>query len=229
MTPVPLADRGAGCGTVPRPRPVGVPPRPPPARRSNRREFPPTSGSTRRSATSDPKRPATRSLTVRVAGGRPRGSTRSRAARARPRGERIPLRAKEPSWRGTPRTRPSGRGRSRPCHHSKERPALGATSSCSRPSSRHSCTASGTRVRKASGPSSTRWPSKCDVRRHPPRWFGSSTVTSAVSRSSQAAARPAIPPPMTATLISRGPRCDRARPAGPGRRGRSQEGPHGPG
>ncbi len=102
--------------------------------------------------------PATSSRTVSVAGGRPRGSTRSRAARAIPAGERIRLRSTPPSWRGTPSTSPAGMGRSRPPSHSSARPTAGLTRSASTPTSWHSRRASGVRVMKASGPSSTRRP-----------------------------------------------------------------------
>ena len=82
--------------------------------------------------------------------------------------------------------------------------AAGATSESLSPSSSQSATPSGTRVMSESGASSTGWPRKLVVRSLPPSCPASNTVTfgpdASGPTSSQAAAKPAIPPPTTANF-----------------------------
>ena len=203
--------------------------------------IPPMSGSTRRSTTGRPSRPPTIAPTDRspASGPGPRwGTTRSRATRSDSAGDRIPDRASGHQRVGTPRFSPSGMGRSRPRAQMDAPVVPGATSWSPRPSSSHNPVASGRRARKASAARSTVRPANGVDRSLPPvRSSDSTTWTtgegrpsrSAAVTSSQAAARPAIPPPTTATVGRRravtgagpgpgppGPRCRRGAPHRPG-------------
>lgn len=188
--------------------------------------MPPTRGPANRSRTSLPRRLPTSSPTewscvLEASPGRA-GTTRSRAARARPTIETIPDRARGRMRVGTPSTSPSGRGRSAPFAHTEAVELPGETRASSIPSSLHSSTASGLRAKKASAPRSTTRPPTVADRRWPPSREEASRTTIRVpggadDDSSHAADRPVIPPPMTATVAPPGP----AGPAGP-------SGPSGP-
>ncbi len=162
----------------------------------------PTSESTRRSCTSLPNRARTyspiESLSVEV-----RGSSGSSAARALPLHDSRRVVASGRSRPGTPSSSPSGIACS-PSSQTAAPTASGDTRSSPRPTRRASATASGTRARKASAPSST-WatPANGLVSMRPPtRSAASNTTTSApvsASITPSAAERPLIPPPTTAT------------------------------
>ncbi len=183
----------------------------------------PTSASTRRSCTSSPNRART-SRPIESSSMDVRGRNGSSAARALPRQESNPVRASGARWPGTPSRRPSGIR----CNASYQTAACtgsGDTSSSARPTSAASSVASGTRARKASAPLSIMSsPAKAVPPIRPPgRSAVSNTVTSSgvALANSHAAARPVIPPPITATrpcFIDR-PSLIR-RPRSPGRRAR---------
>ena len=166
--------------------------------------MPPTTGSTRWSFTSWPKRAPTSAPTV-ASGSSRAGSTRSIAARALPRGDRSRVRASCDTLRGMPSAMPSGSGciPRRWATITRDAPSSGARSEPPRPSDSQSASACPGRVRNASGPSSTVHPSRRSVRTLPPtRPDDSSTTTSAsgcARVSAYAAVRPARPPPTTTT------------------------------
>ena len=118
----------------------------------------PRSGSTSRSATSGPRREATRSNTLTSPPPRPegvlpeRGSTKSSDARPTPPTERIPDRRTGTSLAGAPRTSPSGKGCNFPPENSSARLARVASSWSPSPSSEHMASPSGTLVEQRGGP-----------------------------------------------------------------------------
>ncbi len=174
--------------------------------------MPPISGSTRRSTTGRPSRSPTISPTERspnTAFALRWGMTTSLAAARDSAGLRIPDRASGHQRVGTPRFNPSGMGRSRPRAQMEAPEAPTGTSWSDSPSSAQSSVASGRRARNASAARSTVRPANSAARSLPPtRSPDSSTRTigagvparSEAATSSQAAARPAIPAPTTATV-----------------------------
>ena len=187
--------------------------------------MPPTSGPTRCSTTSRPKRPPMNAPMATSSGGAGSVESTSPATARTASSDTMPVRASSSASRGTPRTWRVGYGRTAPRAHTAARPIAGSMSWSSSPSSTHSSTASGTRARKLSAPSSTvRGPpgrSMAEVRTLPPRRSDASrtvTVTSARALASHAAANPVTPPPTTTRwrpAPSALPSVERS-PAGPG-------------
>ena len=177
--------------------------------------MPPTSGPTSVSTTRAPSLSATRGPSARSPIGPRRlgrGASGSRARRSDPASPRTPERATGHQRVGTPRASPAGMGRNRPRAHTEAPDAPIGTSSASSPTARQRSTASGRRPSTPSGPRSTARPANSSLRSSPPRLGdASSTVTrgpptaapASPPLSSQAAARPAIPPPITITADGR--------------------------
>ena len=162
----------------------------------------PTRASTSRSWTSFPKRartnaPIESSISVR-------GRNGSAAARNLPCQLSRSLVTNGRIDAGTPNSTPLGMS-CRPLCHTAARASVGDVRSV-RPTRRANSTACGTRVRKASAPSSMcSTPANGDVAIFPPSMAldsHSSTLSVGSSTRSIAAARPAIPPPTTRTRRS---------------------------
>lgn len=174
---------------------------------------PPSRGSTSRSTTARPTRCATHLPTETSSPGGAPGRIRSAATRATSAAVRTPCSA--PALLGTPMTVPVGIGRNAPRAHTPAVEVRGETSSSDRPSEATRSSASGTRRRNISAPSSTGTPATSEIRSFPPtRSVDSTTETSTPSiASTRAAASPAMPPPTTTTRVIRSPS-----PRAPGRR-----------
>ncbi len=141
--------------------------------------MPPTSGSTRRSATWGPKRRRTSSATLGSSGQSVRGQDQVEAGPEHP-GRAQDARAQERAEAGRGAEHQAlGEGPQAPADH---RPApgrgRGAPARRRGPAPGQRRRASGTRAMKASAPVSTRWPRKSSVWMRPPSGPGSNTVTS---------------------------------------------------
>ncbi len=179
--------------------------------------IPPMSGSTNRSTTGRPRRSPMMSATDRspLTGAAPRwGITRSLVTRSDSPGLRRPDRASGHHLVGTPRLRAAGIGRSRPRARIDAPVVPTGTSSSRTPICSQSSVASGRRARKASAARSTVRPANSAESSLPPtRLPASRTCTmggpapvamSDEVTNSQAAERPAMPPPTTAMTGRRG-------------------------
>src|SRR5262245_23031409 len=179
--------------------------------------MPASSGSPSRSSDSDPNR---RRMKLAIDSSPPffrAGITRSIPVRSFPGQEKSELLRNGPIFMGTASAIPSGSGWSRPRWTTNTARSTGfvGTSRSPRPSSRQRRMPSGFSASSESGPPSRRKPSFSSVRMTPPqRSLASRRTNEAPFRArAWAAARPAIPPPTTATSTLRA-NGDEARGAG---------------
>ena len=166
--------------------------------------MPASSGSARYSTDSRPKRRRKKSPidSSSVGPRRRRRSTRSRLTRSLPAGEKRRVVRNGAMRVGMPRTEASGSGWRIPDRRMNA--VLGVNVGTRRspsPSSRQRSMAAGFWTRSASGPASIVNPSIRSVRMTPPRRGAASNSRKVTRRrcSSYAVARPAMPPPTTAT------------------------------
>ncbi len=166
--------------------------------------MPATSGCTSRSNVSRPRRRRAKLARLSSAPLSRRGTKYSQASLSLPSGLRIGVVTTGQIRLGAISMKPSGIGTSRPRRTTNAFLPRGFVpiSSSPRPSRRQRSTAQGTFVMKLSAPCSTRKPSRRWVQSDPPkRSLASNSVSSIAGSSSMsrcAAARPAIPPPITA-------------------------------
>ena len=167
--------------------------------------IPARSGSPSRSTASCPKRRRRNDAIDSSASPLRPGIASSKPMRSLPGQEKSPLAASGRIRVGTASIIPSGSGwslRLWSTYTARRSGSVGTRRSPS-PSSRQSAMPSGFWARIASGPASIRKPRSCSVRITPPKRSPASRSTYGTRRfwSAQAAARPEMPPPITATVV----------------------------
>src|ERR1041385_8234409 len=175
--------------------------------------MPPISGCTTRSKASRPKRRFTNDARLSSSFAAPRGVKYSAPIRRFPPAAKSGVVANGKKRVGAIRRNPSGSGTARPFRTTRTLCCAGFVEirRSSRPSRSHSASAQGFAEMSESGPASTTKPSTCSVAMAPPtrsraskrRISSAEFLSCAISVRRCAAARPAMPPPMTAIRLMR--------------------------